>query len=280
MNNYEKNLEKINKYFSEILLLSDVLSFNFDIVSSKSNDFYLPIPIIVYKNMIKCNIVSRRNSQLTKREKNNNELLLENLLDKFKIKYLSEYPIVISNREKWESLCIANDITDDDEFFYRKVIYVDFILSGGLILEADSKKFHQKTSLQIKKDSIRDSYLYDEFNLSTIRLFPLIEFPEKIQNNQDLLNIKFKKILNLSKDKENQNKSNFYIIQNLLSEFSGYDSIKFKEFLDNFFNSDIETVKLLIKDLEKRMWNSQYDYLLYNFSISYVINEFKLISFL
>ena len=151
MNNYEKNLEKINKYFSEILLLSDVLSFNFDIVSSKSNDFYLPIPIIVYKDMIKCNIVSRRNSQLTKREKNNNELLLENLLDRFKIKYLSEYPIVISNREKWESLCIANDITDDDEFFYRKVIYVDFILSGGLILEADSKKFHQKTSLQIKK---------------------------------------------------------------------------------------------------------------------------------
>lgn len=280
MDNYEKNLEKINKYFSEILLLSDVLSFNFDIVSSKSNDFYLPIPIIVYKDMIKCNIVSRRNSQLTKREKNNNELLLENLLDRFKIKYLSEYPIVISNREKWESLCIANDITDDDEFFYRKVIYVDFILSGGLILEADSKKFHQKTSLQIKKDSIRDSYLYDEFNLSTIRLFPLIEFPEKIQNNQDLLNIKFKKILNLSKDKENQNKSNFYIIQNLLSEFSGYDSIKFKEFLDNFFNSDIETVKLLIKDLEKRMWNSQYDYLLYNFSISYVINEFKLTSFL
>lgn len=69
MNNYEKNLEKINKYFSEILLLSDVLSFNFDIVSSKSNDFYLPIPIIVYKDMIKCNIVSRRNSQLTKREK-------------------------------------------------------------------------------------------------------------------------------------------------------------------------------------------------------------------
>lgn len=280
MNNYEKNLEKINKYFSEILLLSDVLSFNFDIVSSKSNDFYLPIPIIVYKDMIKCNIVSRRNSQLTKREKNNNELLLENLLDRFKIKYLSEYPIVISNREKWESLCTANDITDDDEFFYRKVIYVDFILSGGLILEADSKKFHQKTSLQIKKDSIRDSYLYDEFNLSTIRLFPLIEFPEKIQNNQDLLNIKFKKILNLSKDKENQNKSNFYIIQNLLSEFFGYDSIKFKEFLDKFFNSDIETVKLLIKDLEKRMWNSQYDYLLYNFSISYVINEFKLTSFL
>lgn len=280
MNNYEKNLEKINKYFSEILLLSDVLSFNFDIVSSKSNDFYLPIPIIVYKDMIKCNIVSRRNSQLTKREKNNNELLLENLLDRFKIKYLSEYPIVISNREKWESLCTANDITDDDEFFYRKVIYVDFILSGGLILEADSKKFHQKTSLQIKKDSIRDSYLYDEFNLSTIRLFPLIEFPEKIQNNQDLLNIKFKKILNLSKDKENQNKSNFYIIQNLLSEFSGYDSIKFKEFLDKFFNSDIETIKLLIKDLEKRMWNSQYDYLLYNFSISYVINEFKLTSFL
>lgn len=280
MNNYEKNLEKINKYFSEILLLSDVLSFNFDIVSSKSNDFYLPIPIIVYKDMIKCNIVSRRNSQLTKREKNNNELLLENLLDRFKIKYLSEYPIVISNREKWESLCTVNDITDDDEFFYRKVIYVDFILSGGLILEADSKKFHQKTSLQIKKDSIRDSYLYDEFNLSTIRLFPLIEFPEKIQNNQDLLNIKFKKILNLSKDKENQNKSNFYIIQNLLSEFSGYDSIKFKEFLDKFFNSDIETVKLLIKDLEKRMWNSQYDYLLYNFSISYVINEFKLTSFL
>ena len=280
MNNYEKNLEKINKYFSEILLLSDVLSFNFDIVSSKSNDFYLPIPIIVYKDMIKCNIVSRRNSQLTKREKNNNELLLENLLDRFKIKYLSEYPIVISNREKWESLCTANDITDDDEFFYRKVIYVDFILSGGLILEADSKKFHQKTSLQIKKDSIRDSYLYDEFNLSTIRLFPLIEFPEKIQNNQDLLNIKFKKILNLSKDKENQNKSNFYIIQNLLSEFSGYDSIKFKEFLDKFFNSDIETVKLLIKDLEKRMWNSQYDYLLYNFSISYVINEVKLTSFL
>lgn len=80
------------------------------------------------------------------------------------IKYIREFPIIIKNRDLWESLCVKHNL-EEDKLGSNYFLADYFIKDYNLIVEIDSQ-LHEESY-----DKARDEYIEIEYGLLTLRFF-------------------------------------------------------------------------------------------------------------
>ena len=122
-------------------------------------------------------IDSLHNGGVTRRKKNKNELRAEEVFKQFNLKFIPEYPILISNRDLWRSICDQLEVTDLDILNLRTMVLDFYSPTGGFGIEIDSKKFHTSET-QRQRDLAKELYLQKMFKMDVVRVYPLLDFPK------------------------------------------------------------------------------------------------------
>lgn len=154
------------------------------ILKSRKSELSKLIGYIKYnqpENSIKEGKVSSIFDELYKQEKTIilkskeflSEKLTANLLDEIMLNFPNySYGIHVQLRK----LCHSNEFTDEErEYLLNPFTHVDFLIYSKLtyepvlVIEVDGVKFHEKSSIQIKRDSLKNSIL-NKSNISLIRL--------------------------------------------------------------------------------------------------------------
>jgi len=121
--------------------------------------------------------------------------------DNIGLQYIEEFPIVITDRKLWLSICPSFEYSRKEGNKYVKkniqdinVFYSDYLfLRKNVILELDSK-FHD-TEYKRLQDKARDKYILQKYNIDTVRIIgfgnnlntdkckrAMGEFIEKVEN--------------------------------------------------------------------------------------------------